>query len=302
MTPHAAHSYIVADDIQQALNQGDAVVALESTVITHGLPHPQNLNLARDLETIVRSKRAVPATIAILDGYVRVGLKDGQLDRLSREKDIRKISVRDIAAAIVQGASGGTTVAGTLAVAAQLGISVFATGGIGGVHRGNANDVSADLPQLAASPVLVVCAGAKSILDLPATVEYLETLGVPVLGYQTDEFPAFFSRQSGLGVSATVFSPEEAGRIALEHWSMSGGGILVVVPPPEEQAIQEGDMKKIIEEALAEAEKAKVSGQAVTPFLLDKVHQLSAGRSLAANLALLKNNAAIASEIAQAMI
>jgi pseudouridine-5'-phosphate glycosidase len=290
---------ILSGEVQSALEQGSPVVALESTVITHGLPHPQNLNLAREMESLVRSHRATPATIAVLDGMVRVGLKEGQLERLSQEKDLLKISTRDFAPAIAGKASGGTTVAGTLLIAKQVGIRVFATGGIGGVHQGNGQDVSADLPQLAASPVVVICAGAKAILDLPGTIEYLETLGVPVIGYDTGEFPAFYSRESGLPVSVTVNAPNQIALITETHWAMGGGGLLVVNPIDEEFALSKAEIDKHIVTALKEAEDQEISGQAVTPFLLERVAKLSGGKSMAANLALLKSNAILAAEIAQ---
>lgn len=286
-------------EVAAALIEGKPVVALESTVISHGLPYPENLQLAHDMEATVQTGGAVPATTAVIEGRVCVGLDEAGLEILANSPNTRKISVRDFGPAIAQGASGGTTVAGTLIVAEQAGIKIFATGGIGGVHRNAPFDISTDLSQLAKSKVMVVCAGAKAILDLPATLEKLETLGVPVIGYQTDEFPAFYSRTSGLSVSARADSPGEAAEIARSHWDMGGGGLLLTVPIPEDNALPADQVNREIETALAEAEVQQIRGQAVTPFLLSRVSELSGGRSLTANLALLKNNASTAAAIAQ---
>jgi pseudouridine-5'-phosphate glycosidase len=289
-------------------------VALESTVITHGLPYPENLQLAQNMERTVREQGATPATVAILDGNVYIGLNTPQLERLAQGKDTRKISVRDFAPAIVQKAIGGTTVAGTLAAAHAAGLRVFATGGIGGVHRQAAAgkehpagtdhpfDISTDLTQLARTPLVVVCAGAKAILDLPATLEMLETLGVPVLGYQSDEFPAFYSRRSGLPVSARAETPLEIVKIALTHWQMGfNSAVLVANPPPEEYALSPDAVDGAIQQALDEAQARGVRGQGVTPFLLKRVSELTGGDSLRANLALLLNNARLAAQIACAL-
>ena len=295
-----AHQLInIQPEVAAALQKGAPVVALESTVISHGLPYPQNLELAQDMENTIKDGNATPATCAVIDGEVKVGLAADELEILAKAENVRKISVRDYAPAIVQKASGGTTVAGTLIASELAGIRIFATGGIGGVHRDAPFDVSTDLGQLAASKVVVVCAGAKAILDLPATLEKLETLGVPVIGYQTDEFPAFYSRTSGLPVSATADSAEETAAIANTHWEMGGGGLLVVAPCPEADAIPAEEIEVHIERALAEAAAQNISGQAVTPFLLSRVSQLSEGHSMSANLSLLKNNARVAAEIAQ---
>jgi pseudouridine-5'-phosphate glycosidase len=285
-------------EVGAALQRGTPVVALESTVITHGLPYPENVQLAADMEASVRQGRAVPATIAVVAGEVRIGLTENEVEALARAGEVRKISVRDYGPAIAQRADGGTTVAGTLVAAERIGIRIFATGGIGGVHRDAPFDISTDLGQLARSQAVVVCAGAKAILDLPATLEQLETLGVPVIGYGTDEFPAFYSRESGLGVSARADSPEEAARIAQSHWQMGGGGLLVTVPVPEDEAIPAAEVEAEIRQALAEAAVQGVRGQAVTPFLLRRVSELSGGKSLRANLALLLNNARTAAAIA----
>jgi len=289
-------------DVLISKQQKVPLVALESTVLTHGLPYPQNLQLARDMEAQVRAHGATPATIAVLEGVIHVGLSDEQLESLVRAEGLRKISGRDFGPAIAKKESGGTTVAGTLIAAHAAGIRVFATGGIGGVHRGAADDVSADLPQLARRPLIVVCAGAKAILDLPATLEMLETLGVPVVGYRTGEFPAFYSQSSGLPVSARADTPEEVAEIALAHWGLGlDSAILVAVSPPGESALPAGDMEQVIEQALLEAQEKKIRGQAVTPFLLARVSELTGQSSLKANLALLLNNARVAAEIAVAL-
>lgn len=293
------HAFKTQPEVAAALKEGKPVVALESTVISHGLPYPENLKLAHDMESTVRAGGAVPATTAVIEGRICVGLDKADLEILANSPNTRKISVRDFGPAIAQSASGGTTVAGTLIIAEQAGIKIFATGGIGGVHRNAPFDISTDLSQLAKSKVMVVCAGAKAILDLPATLERLETLGVPVIGYQTDEFPAFYSRTSGLSVSARADSPEEAAEIARSHWEMGGGGLLLTVPIPEDSALPADQVNREIEAALAEAEVQQIRGQAVTPFLLSRVSELSGGRSLTANLALLKNNASTAAAIAQ---
>jgi pseudouridylate synthase len=277
-------------------------VALESAVITHGLPRPDNLTLAQSLERVVREHGAVPATVGLLDGRVCVGLSASQLERLAHEEGARKISRRDFGIALARRENGGTTVAGTLIAARVAGIKVFATGGIGGVHRHAPFDVSADLPELARSPLVVVCAGAKSILDLPSTLEVLETMGVAVVGYQTDEFPAFYSRESGLAVTARADSPAEIAELARAQWNLGlESAILVVQPPPSEVALSPSQMEAAIAQALAEAETAQVSGAAMTPFLLNRVSQLSGGASLQANLALLKNNARLAAQVAAAL-
>jgi len=289
--------------VAHALETRQPVVALESTVITHGLPFPENLNLARDMEAEVRAGGATPATIALLDGKVHVGVEDEGLDRLARGGGMHKISTRDYGIAIAKGWSGGTTVAGTMMAAHQVGIRVFATGGIGGVHRGVPFDISADLPQLAHTPMIVVCAGAKAILDLSATLEYLETCAVPVLGYQTDEFPAFYSRTSGLKVTYQIDSPDEAATIAKEHWKLGlSSAVLVTTPLPEEVAIPAEFVEGAIQAALQEASEQGIRGPEVTPFLLQRVSELIGGASLRANLALLRNNARLGAEIARYMV
>lgn len=291
--------YRLSSEVVQALEIGAPLVALESTVITHGLPSPDNLELALDMEAEIRGQRAIPATIAILDGLVHVGLNREQLERLACETDLRKVSPRDLAGLINKRESGGTTVAGTIFLAEKAGIRVFATGGIGGVHRQAGMDISADLPQLASTPIIVVCAGAKAILDLGATLEYLETSGIPVVGYQTDEFPAFYSRSSGLPVSVRVDSPEAVVRLAKAHWEMGmTSALLVSVPPPAEVALTKQEVEAAINQALEEAFIAEIHGQAVTPFLLKRVGELTDGATLRANLGLLRNNARVAAQIA----
>ncbi|NOH02021.1 MAG: pseudouridine-5'-phosphate glycosidase [Chloroflexi bacterium] len=268
--------------------------------MTHGLPRPQNLELAREMEKQVRDHGATPATIALLDGKIRIGLSDTELVRLSESDSTLKVSHRDFATAIVKKADGGTTVAGTMFAAHMAGIKVFATGGIGGVHKENPFDISTDLRSLAEIPVIVVCAGAKAILDLPATLEYLETLGVPVVGYQTDEFPAFYSRESGLNVSVRLDSPKEIAEFAKAHWNLGmRSGVLVANPIPEAESIPRSEMEPIIARASVEAMEKEIHGQALTPFLLSRIGELTGGKSLKANLALLLNNAHLAAEIAR---
>jgi pseudouridine-5'-phosphate glycosidase len=292
----------IATEVSRALNLSQPIVALESTVITHGLPHPQNLELARNMEQEIRHNCATPATIAILDGKIRIGISDEELVRLAQAESTLKVSRRDFATAIIKKASGGTTVAGTMFAAEQAGIKVFATGGIGGIHREGRYDISADLHALADTPMIVVCAGAKAILDLPATLEYLETMSVPVLGYQTDEFPAFYSRESGLDVSARLDSPEEIAAFARAHWSAGArGAVLVANPIPIADAIPRSEMEPIIVKASAEVISQNIHGQAVTPFLLKRISELTHGRSLRTNLSLLLNNARLAAQVACAM-
>jgi pseudouridine-5'-phosphate glycosidase len=281
---------------------GAPIVALESAVITHGLPRPTNHELARDVEADVRAEGAQPATVALLDGRIKVGLEPEQLERLANLDNTRKISPRDFGIALANGLSGGTTVAATLHVAHLAGIQVFATGGIGGVHRGSTFDVSADLPQLGKTPLVVVCAGAKSILDLPATREVLETQGVPVIGYQTDDFPAFYTRSSGLPVDYRVDTPEEVAALATESWNAGiHSAVLLVVPPPADTALPEAQMEEAVLAAIAEAEELGIHGAATTPFLLQRVSEITKGDSLVANLALLRNNAKVAAQVAVAL-
>ena len=291
---------ILAAEVRQAFAMHLPLVALESTVITHGLPYPENLQLARDMESEVRHQNAVPATVGVVDGRIYVGLDEDQLEHLATGQNLVKVSVRDFAPAMVRGKSGGTTVAGTLLAANLAGLKVFATGGIGGVHRDAPFDVSTDLIGLSRTPLVVVCAGAKAILDIPATLEVLETYGVPVIGYQTDDFPAFYSCSSGLPVSARADTPEQVAQIAQVHWDLGlTSAVLVCVPPPEDVALPTEAVAGAINQALAEAQAAGIHGQAVTPFLLQRVGELTHGSSLRTNLALLRNNARVAAQIAQ---
>ncbi|MDW8327399.1 MAG: pseudouridine-5'-phosphate glycosidase [Anaerolineales bacterium] len=292
--------------VHAALDAGRPLVALESAVISHGLPWPDNLALARRLEATVRAAGAEPATIALLDGKVHIGLSEAQLEHLATAKSVLKVSRRDFPVAFAQRRDGATTVAGTMIAAHWAGIRVFATGGIGGVHRtaggGPSTDISADLPELARTPVIVVCAGAKAILDLPATLEWLETHGVPVVGYQTDEFPAFYSRSSGLKLEARADSPTEVAALARALWDSGlGGGMLVCVPCPAEAAQPADEMERAIAAAVQEAEERGIRGKDLTPFLLARVAELTHGESKAANLALLQNNAHVAAQIAIAL-
>lgn len=289
-------------EVEEALKAGQPVVALESTLISHGLPFPTNLETARRLEDVIRAEGATPATIAVLGGRLRVGLDDAELECLARGGDIRKVSRRDLPIVAAEGGDGATTVAATMWIAARAGIEVFATGGIGGVHRGQPFDVSADLPELARTPVAVVCAGAKSILDLPLTLEWLETWGVPVIGYGTDEFPAFYTRSSGLPVDARADSPQQAAEIIRARWDLGlSGGVLIVAPVPAEAELPAEEMETAIAQALAAAEAQEIRGKALTPFLLARIAEVTGGDSLRANVALLENNAAIAARIAGAL-
>ena len=275
------------------------LLALESTVITHGLPRPQNLELARSMERVVCANGATPATIAVLDGEIHVGLTEAELERLANEPNVRKISRRDFAAAIVKKECGGTTVAGTMFAAQRAGIKVFATGGIGGVHEVETLDISTDLQALADTPMIVVCAGAKAILDIPATLEYLETMGVPVVGYGTDEFPAFYSRSSGLSVSVRLDSPQEVVEFARTHWEIGmKSAVLVCQPIPAEAELPGEKVDGAIEQARQEARRGGIHGQPLTPFLLARLSELTGGDSLKANLALLLNNARLGAQIA----
>ncbi|HKT39099.1 MAG TPA: pseudouridine-5'-phosphate glycosidase, partial [Ktedonobacterales bacterium] len=276
-------------------------VALESTVIAHGLPRPDNLAVAHEMEAAARAEGAIPATVALLDGQIVVGLSDAEIERLGSEEQVLKASRRDLAPALARRATAATTVAGTLACAALAGIRVFATGGIGGVHRGAVSsfDVSADLIELSRAPVLTVCAGAKAILDLPLTLEYLETHGVPVVGFQTDELPAFYSRASGLRTPHRADTAQEVAAIAYAQWASGvGGGLLVTCPIPEAYALPSDATERAITMALSEAVEQGVHGPATTPFLLARVAEITGGESVAANRALLLNNATWAGRFA----
>ena len=296
-------SFSILDEVKRALRLNQPVVALETTVVTHGLPAPTNLSLARDMQAAARGEGAIPATVAVLDGVIRVGLTDDELEAVARAPSAMKISRRDFAAAIAKKASGGTTVAGTMFAAHKVGIKVFATGGIGGVHKEARLDVSPDLQALASTQMVIVCAGAKSILDLPATLEVLETLGVPVLGYGTDEFPAFFSRHSGLKTSARADTPAQVAAFVRTHWDIGmPSAVLVCQPVPAENEIPRAEIDPIEKIASREAQEKRISGQALTPFLLQRVNELTEGKSMRANLSLLLNNACLAAQIAKAMV
>lgn len=294
---------VLTEEIRDAINESRPIVALESTVISHGLPYPDNLELAKEMEAIVRANGAVPGTIAIIEGQAKVGLSDDELEMLADDSvEVLKISRRDFGSAIARKAYGATTVAATMIVAHKAGIDVFATGGVGGVHRGDASDVSADLIELSQTPVAVVCAGAKSILDLPRTLEWLETFGVPVLGYGTDEFPSFYTPHSGLTLTERVHSAQEAAAIISGQWEFGlTGGVLVTVPIPEDDALAKERIDADIEQALNEAVQQNITGKETTPFLLQRLVEITGGASLRANLALLKNNAAVAAQIAVAL-
>lgn len=295
----------LAAEVRDALAAGRPVVALESTVIAHGLPRPANLTVAREMEATVRAEGAVPATIALLDGYIVVGLNDAELERLATtDEPVAKASRRGLAVALAQKTLAATTVAGTLACAALAGIRVFGTGGIGGVHRGAAQtfDISADLVELGRSPVVTVCAGIKAILDLPLTLEYLETQGVPVIGAQTDDLPAFYCRTSGLRVPFRAETPAAIAAIARAQWESGlGGGLLITCPTPEAEALPESVFADALAQAERAAAEAQVTGPEITPFLLARIGALTSGMSVAANRALLLNNATWAARIAVAL-
>ena len=296
---HNSISY--STETKAGLQTGKPIVALESTVLTHGLPRPQNLKLAHDMEQAVREEGATPATIGFLDGVLHAGLSDADLERLANEVNAYKVGPRDFATVIAKKLCGGTTVAGTMLASQHAKLKVFATGGIGGVHRDAPFDISADLQALASIPMIVVCAGAKAILDLPATLEYLETMSVPVVGYGTDEFPAFYSRESGLDVSVRLDSPQQIVEFARAHWDAGlHSAVLVTNPVPETAAISKSEMEPYIEQANREAHAQGVHGKALTPFLLPRISELTGGKSMRANLALLLNNARLAAQIARA--
>jgi pseudouridine-5'-phosphate glycosidase len=292
----------LSDEVQEAIRAGQPVVALESTVIAHGLPYPINLETAHRMEEIIRQNHAVPATIALLEGQIRVGVTGEELEHLATSKAIRKTSRRDLPVVVSQRGDGATTVAATATVAAWAGIEVFATGGIGGVHRDPPYDISNDLPTLASTPVAVVCSGAKAILDLRATIEWLETAGVPVIGYDTDELPAFYTRQSGLPVDVSVDDAQQAAAIIRAGREMGlPGGALVVVPVPTDDEMAPERLQQAIDSALSEASARGIEGSASTPFLLRWVARETGGASLKANVSLLENNADVAAQIAVAL-
>lgn len=294
-------SLVVSSEVAEALDSNVPVVALESTIISHGMPFPRNLETAGQIESAVRSNGAVPATIALFDGAAHVGLDDDSLSRLAQGADVAKVSRRDIGAILASGRMGATTVAATMLIAGRAGIRVFATGGIGGVHRGIGHtlDISADVSELGRTSVAVVCAGAKSILDLPNTLEALETAGVPVVGYRTDEFPAFFSRSSGLPVSVRLDTPEQIAAMLDAHWGFGmNAGVVVANPISPRDALPFADVDRIVAEALEAAATQGVTGKETTPYLLAYLNDSSGGATLTANIALVLSNAALAAQIA----
>ena len=295
----------IAPEVQQALADGRPVVALESTIISHGMPYPKNVETALLVEQTLRDNGAVPATIAILGGRLKAGLSKEEITYLGKAgRKVAKVSRRDLPVICARGADGATTVTTTMMIAHMAGIQVFATGGIGGVHRGaeTTMDISADLEELAETPVMVVCAGAKSILDLGLTLEYLETKGVTVLGYQTEELPAFYTRKSGLPVDCRLDTPEEvAAAIRTQYELGYHGGMLITNPIPEEDALDPDYIERVIEDACAEAKQKGIHGKATTPFLLARIHEITGGNSLASNIKLVYNNVALAAEIAKCL-
>ncbi len=301
----SAKAYLsISPDVKAALKAGKAVVALESTIITHGMPYPQNLEMAKNVEAVVRAHGAVPATIAIMDGRFCVGVSGEDLERLALEGGkAAKASRRDVSSLLVKGAIAGTTVATTMQIAALAGIHVFATGGIGGVHRGAEDtfDISADLEELSRTPVAVICAGAKSILDIAKTLEVLETNGVPVIGYGTDEFPAFWARKSGHKVDHRFDNVGDIAKVVGMQTDLGMGGVLIANPIPEADELDAVSIEARIAEAIRGAEAEGVSRKELTPFLLKRIFELTEGKSLVANIALVENNAKVAAQIAVAL-
>lgn len=292
---------LLTDEVAQALGDGAPVVALESTIISHGMPYPQNVEMAREVERIIRAGGAIPATIAVLDGRPRVGLDEQGLELLATHPEVAKVSVRDLAYVVARGTHGATTVAATMRLASLVGIATFVTGGLGGVHRGapTSFDISADLTELSLTNVAVVSAGVKSILDIALTLETLETLHVPVLAYGTDEFPAFFSRESGHRAPMRVDTPAEAAKFMAAKWGLGiAGGVSIVNPIPETDEIPAAEMDAVIAQAIADMDAAGVYGKQATPYLLGRIVELTAGASLKANIALVNNNAGLGAQIA----
>lgn len=288
-------------DVENAIKNNEPVVALESTIISHGMPYPKNVETALMVEETVRSNKAVPATIAIINGKLKVGLTNDEIEYLATNEEVKKVSRRDLPITVAQKLSGSTTVASTMIIASLAKIAIFATGGIGGVHRGaeNTMDISADLEELANTNVCVVCAGAKAILDLGLTLEYLETKGVPVIGYKTSELPAFYSSESGFDVDYKIDSAQEIAEILKTKWDLSlNGGVLVTNPIPVAFELETGVMNDAINQAIIEADNNKISGKKITPYLLSKVNEITQGKSLEANIKLIQNNADLAAKIA----
>lgn len=299
------HPYLdISEEVQTALAENRPVVALESTIISHGMPYPKNVETALQVEKTVRKHRALPATIAILNGRLQVGLNADQIEQLGRNGTVvPKVSRRDLPIIVSKKTHGATTVAATMIIAEMAGISIFGTGGIGGVHRDapTSMDISADLQELARTKVAVVCAGAKSILDLGLTLEYLETYGVPVIGYKTREFPAFFTRKSGLEVDSRLDGPKAIAEVIHHKWEMGlGGGLVIANPISEEASLPKQWIDAVIDQAVSEASGRGITGKEITPFLLSRIEQLSKGKSLKANIKLVLSNVALAAKIARA--
>ncbi len=291
----------ISEEVKVALEQNKAVVALESTILSHGMPYPENLDFGKKIEGLIRERGGVPATIAIINGKLKVGLSDSELELMCEAKDVGKVSRRDMAYYVAMNKNGATTVATTMIIAEMAGIKVFATGGLGGVHRGAEKtfDISADLQELSNTSVAVVCAGAKSILDLKLTLEYLETFGVPVLGYKTDFFPAFYCKSSGLKVDYNIPTPQAFAELLNSKWELGlGGGAVICNPIPDKYSFDFDDMDLVIKKALEEADKRGVKGKDTTPFLLATIKDLTKGESLISNLELAYNNATLATDIA----
>jgi len=303
MRPESVNRYLdIAPEIKDALDNGQGVVALESTIICHGMPQPKNVQTALEVEQVIRENGAIPATIAIIGGRLKAGLSTSEINYLGNKgKDVIKTSRRDIPIIVSNKEDGATTVASTMFIASMAGIRVFATGGIGGVHRGaeETMDISADLRELSITPVAVVCAGVKSVLDIGRTLEYLETSGVPVIGFQTDTFPAFYTRDSGFPVDYRIEHPEEVAKIMRTKWELSlGGGMIIANPIPKENELDPREIDTVIEDALQEMGVQGITGKNVTPFLLARIAQKTGGKSLQANIQLVLNNAALAAKIA----
>lgn len=293
----------ISEEIQNSIKENGPVVALESTIISHGMPFPQNLETALEVESIIRKEGAIPATIAVLEGRIKIGLSNLELEQFAQGTKTVKVSSRDLPLAISQKQDGGTTVAATMICARMAGISIFVTGGIGGVHRGSEKtmDISGDLMELARTNVAVVCAGIKSILDIPRTLEYLETQGVPVIGYRTDEFPAFYTTTSGYSVQSRINTAEEIARCMKVKWELGlEGGMVIANPVLREDAMDEEVIEEAITKSLKEASEKGIDGKAVTPFLLERISQLTDGESLKTNIALVCNNALVGAKIASA--
>ncbi len=291
----------ISEEVKTAKAEGEGIVALESTIVAHGMPWPKNFETAQEVEQVIRDQGAVPATIALIDGKMKVGLSQEELKRIAQSDSVLKISRRDLPFAIANKSLGATTVAATMIIAQQAGIKVFVTGGIGGVHRGynEVLDVSADLKELEKTNVAVICAGVKSILDIGNTLEYLETSGVPVVAYRSDEFPAFYTRESGFRVEHRMENAEEIARMLEAKWELGlNGGVVIGNPVPEEYSMDKEAINATISSALEEATREGVSGKHITPFLLNKIKELTGGRSLEANIALVLNNARLGAELA----